>query len=375
MNFLFSEEQMSLGDTVGQVLADFPALTGADPTRDQDGEVWQALSELGLFSLLVPEDYDGVDLSIVDLAPSVEALGKGLAPAIVASTLVVTELLKRHGSAQQKDTLLAPIAAGEIAIAIASAEVGRGNDPGLADCRLLDGGLDGRKIAVAGADAAQFILVVAHTGDVPALLLLPAAADGILITSHNDIDPSAGLARVDFDRVAAAPGQVIGDPGNSALATLIDLGATVQSGIAMGIARVMLDRSVAYAAEREQFGKPIGSFQAIKHRCADLAVAVEAGRATSHYAFWACAENAPERSRSASAAKAYCGEIACKACNEALQVHGGMGFTWEMGLHRFLRRAQVIEHAVGSRAWHFERVVAETLAMRSEDQAQCLDVA
>ncbi|RIV81955.1 acyl-CoA dehydrogenase [Aurantiacibacter xanthus] len=364
MNFLFNEEQTSLGETVGQVLADHAALTGPDPSRGSDAEVWAALAELGLFSLLVAEEHGGVGLGLVDLAPTIEALGAGLAPPLIASTLVATEAVNRLGDAEQRAQLLPGIAAGETAIAIASAELGRGNDPVFAECGLHDGRLTGRKIAVAGADVAQMLLVVTRTQSAPVLALVPTDAPGVTIEPHADIDPSAGLCRVTFDNVAVASAQLLGEGSPGALDTLIDLGATAQSGMAMGIAEVMLKRSVAYACEREQFGKPIGSFQAIKHRCADLAVAVEAGKATSHYAFWACSEDAEDRASAASAAKAYCGEIACNACNDAIQIHGGMGFTWELGLHRFLRRAQVIEHAVGSRAWHYERVVAETLAAR-----------
>jgi acyl-CoA dehydrogenase len=375
MNFLFNEEQTSLGETLGQVLAEFAALTGPDPARDSDADVWAALADLGLFSLLVPEENDGVGLTFVDIAPSVEALGAGLAPPLVAATLVATEAIKRLGSAEQAEKLFPGIAVGETAIAIASAELGRGNDPEFADCRLIDGKLSGKKIAVAGADTAQLLLVVARTEVAPVLLLVPTDAAGVAVSAHADIDPSAGLCRVVFEDVAIAAEHMLGEPSIRALDTLIDLGATAQAGMAMGIAGVMLKRSVAYAAEREQFGKAIGSFQAIKHRCADLAVAVEAGNATAHYAFWACSENPEDRSSAASAAKAYCGEIACNACNDAIQIHGGMGFTWEMGLHRYLRRAQVIEHAVGSRAWHYERVVAETLAARASETVQRRDAA
>ena len=375
MNFLFNEEQVSLGDTVSQVLADFPKLTAPDPGRNQDEDVWEALSEIGLFALLVPEEDDGAGLSFVDLAPAIEALGAGLAPPLVASTLVATEIIRRFGTSGQIKTLMAAIATGEAAIAIASAETGRGSDPFLSKCRLLDGKLTGQKIAVAGADLARFILVVTGTAGAPVLALMEAGAAGLTITDHKDIDPSARLSRVAFDNVAVGPDQILGEPSGQALAALIDLGATAQAGMAMGVAGVMLDRSVSYAAEREQFGRPIGSFQAIKHRCADMAVAVEAGRAISHYAFWACGEDSEDRSRAASAAKAYCGEIACSVCNDALQIHGGMGFTWEMGLHRYLRRAQVIEHAVGSRAWHYDRVVAQTLSAQTDDRGQCRDSA
>lgn len=365
MNFLFNEEQLSLAETLAHALADFPALIEPDPSNAKDGEVWDAMAALGLFSLLVPEEQGGLNLSITDLAPSIEALGAGLAPPLITSTLVATEVIKREATAAQKDRYLPLIATGELVIAIASAEAGRGNDPHRAGVSMLDGRLSGTKIAVAGADRAQALLVVASGRTGPVVAIVAADTPGIAITRHEDIDPSASLCRVTFTDVPVDPSAVLGQPGNAALACLIDLGATIYAGMAMGIAGVMLDRSVAYAREREQFGQPIGAFQAIKHRCADLAVSVEAGNATAHFAFWACGEDAEDRSRASSAAKAYCAEIACNACNDAIQIHGGMGFTWEMGLHRFLRRAQVIEHAAGNRSWHYERVVECTLALRS----------
>lgn len=375
MNFLFNEEQLSLGETVAQALADFPALTEPDPSNAADGAVWNALAELGLFSLLVPEAHGGLNLTITDLAPSIEALGAGLAPPLIASTLVATEVLKREGSASQQERYLPLIAGGSMAIAIASAEAGRGNDPHRAVVSLRDGRLNGSKIAVSGAASAAALLVVASSRAGPVVVLVPADRPGIALAAHEDIDPSASLCRVAFTDVAVDAADVIGTSDGAALECLIDLGATVQAGMAMGIAAVMLERSVGYARERVQFGQPIGAFQAIKHRCADLAVAVEAGKATAHFAFWACGEDDPERSRAASSAKAYCGEIACNACNDAVQIHGGMGFTWEMGLHRFLRRAQLIEHAVGNRSWHYDRVVEHTLALRLAPHASRRDAA
>ena len=147
-----------------------------------------------------------------------------------------------------------------------------------------------------------------------------------------------------------------------AVERLIDVAATISAGLLMGSAAKMLETSVEYVKVRVQFGQAIGAFQAIKHRCADMVVALEAGRSAAYYAFWAVAEEASDRARAASMAKAYCGGVSRHICNETLQVHGGMGFTWELGLHRFLRRAKVIEHSFGDAAWHNERVLCATLA-------------
>lgn len=363
MNFGFSEDQKSLGNTIAQLLGDFPALTAPDPADAHDPRVWTALAELGLFSLLVPEADDGVGLSLVDLALGIEALGAGLAPPIIASTLIATDIIARYGTPGQRADLLPPIAAGDLRIAIAMLEAGQDYDPAHVETGLDHGGISGTKILVPGGEEAGLFLVVARTSRGPAVVMLPRVATGVALRPHADIDPSSGLTELVLDRAMISEDAVIGggSPG-LAVARLMDVASTIYAGMEIGIAARMLATAVDYARTRAQFGQPIGAFQAIKHRCADMAVAVEAGRSAAYYAFWAAAEDAPDRSRASSMAKAYCGEVARDACNQAIQIHGGMGFTWELGLHRFLRRAKVLEHGFGNHVWHYERVMATTLA-------------
>lgn len=366
MDFAFNEEQQNLGDTVGNVLADFPALAGPDLDRTADVEAWDALAGLGLFSLLVPEADGGVGLSLVDCALAIEALGAGLAPPVVASTLVVTEAIARFGSSEQRARWLGPLAAGDVRAALAIVESGS-EDPTRCAVQMRSGVLSGTKIAVAGAADADLFLVTAHDRSKPILVLVERSAAGVQVRHHESLDPSAGLAAVSFESVAIESASLLAaDRGEAALESLLDLASTVHAGLAIGIAGRMHDVAVDYAKTREQFGQVIGAFQSIKHRCADTAVAVEAGRATAYYAFWSCSEGMDDRSRSASSAKAYCSEIARDACNDAIQIHGGMGFTWDLGLHRYLRRAKILEHAIGTPSWHYARVLASALAMRGE---------
>jgi alkylation response protein AidB-like acyl-CoA dehydrogenase len=132
----------------------------------------------------------------------------------------------------------------------------------------------------------------------------------------------------------------------------------------LGLADGALDLAVEYAKLRQQFGQPIGSFQAIKHRCADMAVAVDTSRSAAYYASWAMAEDSDDRAKAVSMAKSFCGDASRFVCNEGIQIHGGIGFTWELGLHFYLRRAKVLEYSYGDAAYHRERVLAETLAER-----------
>lgn len=376
MNFAFDDDQKSLGDTVAQVLADFPALTGPALERPRVDDVWAALAELGLFALLVPERYDGVGLDMVDVALAVEALGAGLAPATIAATLAATDLLVRHGSEEQQRSLLPRIASGNCKFAFAFQEAERSYAPEDVRVRFAEGRLSGSKILVADARDADVLIVLAQLASRPTLLLVPRDASGIVLRDHHDIDPSAGLCAVSFEDVKLEEEAVLGRAAPTrAVVRALDVNATLAAGALMGIAARMLAAAVEYARTREQFGRPIGAFQAIKHRCADMAVSVEAGRSVTYYGFWAISEDAPDRARASSMAKAYAGDVTRQVCNEAIQVHGGMGFTWEMGLHRYLRRAKVVEHSFGDTRYHQERVLAETLAGVEAGSDRQLDAA
>ncbi len=369
MNFAFDEEQVSLGDTIARLLADHPALVSPD-LAPADPAVWQALAELGLFMLLVPEDHGGAGLGPLDLALALEAMGGALAPAGVISTLLATDLIARHGTPVQQADLLPRIAGGELRIAIAMLESDQGYDPADVTTAVSGGTLNGAKIAVADAATADLLLVLAQGGGTPGFYLVPREAAGVTVRPHEDIDPTAGLCAVEFSGVALGDDALLSAGGaGQAVARLVDSAAAFHAALLTGIASRMLDTAIEYAKTRVQFGQAIGSFQTLKHRCADMAVALDSARSATYYAIWTVSENAPERARATSMAKAYAGDVARKICNEAIQIHGGMGFTWEIGLHRFLRRAKVIEHAFGSTAWHNERLLVESLAILAAEDA------
>ena len=363
MNFGFDEQQKSFGDTVANVLADVPALMSPELSPPPHDAVWSALAEIGLFALLVPDRFDGVGMSLVDLALAVEALGAGLAPPAVAATLAATDLIVRHGTDAQHHDLLPRIAAGTIKAAVAVLEADQGYDPNDVQTTLEGNCLNGTKILVGDAAEANLFLVVSKSHGRPALVLVNASDPGIALHAHDNLDPTSGYCAVTFTNVAIGGDAVLGGAGaENAMERLMEVSATISAGLLMGSAARMLATAVDYVKVRVQFGQAIGAFQAIKHRCADMAMAVEAGRSASYYAFWAVSEGAPNRARAASMAKAYCGGVSRQVCNETIQLHGGMGFTWDLGLHRFLRRAKVIEHSYGDAAWHNERVLSATLA-------------
>jgi alkylation response protein AidB-like acyl-CoA dehydrogenase len=366
MNFDFSAEQYAFRDSLKTLLEECfdPSMAiaaGADPAA-VDG-VWGRLAELGLFSVLVPESHDGLGLGFVDAALLVETMGAALVPPAVFDTLLVTDLVSRHGTQAQKSRLLPQLATGRLRASIAAAEQ-FGFGAVAMRTRASNTGniwtLDGSKILVPEADRADLLLVAATTADgVPGLFLLEQDPVSYSCRQHETLDLTARYHAVDFRSVALHDDALLGGSiGSEPVARLFDGAATIAALHLTGIAGWMFDTAVAYARTREQFGKPIGSFQAIKHRCADMAVQLDVGRTAAYYAAWALAEGGEEQPRAASIAKSFCGDAARFICNESIQVHGGMGFTWELGLHYPLRRAKVLEYAWGDAVFHRERLIA-----------------
>lgn len=366
MNFAFDADQKSLGDSVARLLADHEALRSPDLTPDAAIAARAALAELGLFTMMVPEEFGGAGLNAVDLTPAIEAMGANLAPLCAMDTLLATDLLASCGTPAQKQDYLPGLALGELKVAVALAESEAGEGIGNLRTTLSDGLLNGTKMLVGQAAQADLFAVVLQGGSV---CLVPATAKGIELRPHVDIDPTCAFAQVRFNNVAIAKDALVAPAGGIAAERLLDAGAALLAAYLTGIASRMLDAAVEYARTREQFGQPIGAFQAIKHRCADMAVALEAARSAAYYGIWAFTENASDRTRAVSMAKAYAGEVSRHVCNETIQIHGGMGFTWELGLHRYLRRAKVVQHAFGSAEYHNERVLVETLATLEERDA------
>jgi len=195
------------------------------------------------------------------------------------------------------------------------------------------------------------------------LALVEPGRAGVSLRPHATLDPTCRFHEVTFRDVVIVRDDIVGgEPSPESVQRLFDVSGMIAATEMTGIAAKVLDTAIDYAGKRTQFDKPIGSFQAIKHRCADMAVAVDASRSAAYYAAWALAEASEDRAKAVSMAKSYCGDAARFACNEGIQIHGGIGFTWELGLHYYLRRAKVLEYSFGDAAYHRERVLTSTLA-------------
>ena len=366
MDFDFSEEQYAFRDSVRGFLADSPAATAVPPGAEEAAALRTGLADLGVFSAILPEDHEGLGLGFVDLSLIIEEFGRWLVPAAIIETLVASSVIAAYGSSAQKKLLFPAIAAGRLALSAAVVEPDATFDPESMSCILMPEGaswrLQGKKILVVDAAAADFLLVAVKSAAAPTLLLIERNRRGIRLREHTTLDLGSRYHELEFDDVLIETTDFLGDPANGeALGQLLDAGAVSAATLMTGIAGKMLDTALDYVKQRQQFGKPIGSFQAIKHKCADMAVALESSRSAAYYAAWTLAGEVSERSKAVSTAKSFCGDTARFVCNEGTQLHGGMGFTWALGLHLYLRRTKVLEYSYGDATYHRKRVLAGAL--------------
>jgi alkylation response protein AidB-like acyl-CoA dehydrogenase len=369
MNFEFSDEQYAIRDSVRELLQEkFGAGALSSAMQGAGAALWTDLAELGAFSMLVPEKFDGAGLNFIDLALVLEEYGRASLPQPIVDTIIATDAIVRFGSDEQKARLLTLIATGRMKVAVAVPEPTAGFDVSeIASTATRFGAswrLSGDKMLVPAAAFADIILVAVRFADEDALglVLVEPQRQGVSLREQVTLDPSSHYHHAVFADVELSRADILGaKPSTEAVRRLFDAGAVAAATLMTGLAGKVLEIAVEYAKGRTQFGKPIGSFQAIKHKCADMAVAIESSRAAAYYAAWALAENAADVSKAVSIAKSFCGDSARLVCNEGIQIHGGMGFTWELGLHWYLRRAKVLEYSYGDASFHRSRVLAEAL--------------
>lgn len=372
MDFDFSQEQYMFQKSMNVFLTRNYGLANVRASLQDEGPVlalWAKFAGMGVFSILVPEEYGGLGLSFVDLSLVFEEYGRALVPSPVVETLVATDVLVRHASNEQRDRILPAVAQGKLRIVPAIAETDIGFDPeDIATTATPSGDdwlLSGRKLLVPHAATADYVLVAARFGEGGplGLVIVEPGRDHVSLREHSTFDPSGRFFEMTFDGMPVSRESVLGnDPSPLPLQRLLDASSMAAATLMTGIASKVLDTTLDYAAQRTQFDRPIGSFQAIKHRCADMAVAIDASRSAAYYAAWAVAHASDDCAKAVSIAKAFCGDASRFVCNQGIQIHGGIGFTWELGLHFYLCRAKVLEYSYGDAAWHRERVLASALA-------------
>jgi alkylation response protein AidB-like acyl-CoA dehydrogenase len=370
MDFDFAPEQYQFQESVRSFLE--KQSDNARERSNADGvgaELRRGLHELGVFSLLVPEAYGGLGLSLVDLALVLEEFGRALAPSPITETIVATDLLVQCATDEQKSHFLPRIAQGELTVVPALQEAREGYDPGSMSLAAIESrngwSVSGAKILVPHAEQADLLLVALRFGARGQLGLaaIERGRSGVSLRALTTMDLSNEYFEVSFDNTPLVQDDIVGgEPTACSVERLFDVGGFAAATQMVGIASKVLDISIGYARQRTQFGIPIGSFQAIKHRCSDMAVSIDASRSAAYYAAWAVANKSDDCSRAVSIAKSFGGETARSVCNEGIQIHGGIGFTWELGLHNYLRRAIALEYSYGDAPYHRERVLAQSLA-------------
>ncbi|MFF1735745.1 acyl-CoA dehydrogenase family protein [Streptomyces sp. NPDC058247] len=332
-----------------------------------DAKTWQRLAtELGLTGLIVPERYGGAGAGAGELAAVMEEMGRALLCAPYFSSAVLAALAMREsGDEKSCADLLPGIADGTVLATLAVAEPGTDHPRDLnavrATARRHAGGfrLTGAKTWVVDGHRADLLLVAARTEAGLGLFAVEGNAPGVeRVPLDKTLDPTRKLASVRFDGASA---RLVGEDGGAAagLERALDLAGAALAAEQVGGARRCLELSVDYAKAREQFGRPIGSFQAVKHKCAQMLLETESAAAAAQDAA-ACWDDPScdpaERALAASSAQAYCSETYARAAAETVQIHGGIGFTWEHDAHLYLRRATASGLLLGSASWHLERV-------------------
>jgi len=373
MRFAFTEEQAALGATARAFLAEQSDSAAVRRAMQSElgfaPELWKTIAaELGWPAVSVPEAYGGLGLGDVELAVLLEAMGESLlcAPFFSSVCLAVPALLVA-GSEAQKQELLPTLAEGRTRATLAAFEPDQSwsVDGIQAEARAATGGysLSGRKRFVLDGHSADLLVVAARRPgsrgeDGVSLFVVPADAQGVERRALPTLDATRRLADVELRGVRVAASARLGDEGSgaAALERILARAAIALAAEQVGGAQRSLDLAVAHAKTRIQFGRPIGSFQAIQHRCADMMLAVESARSAAYYAACVAAEQAPELSRTASLAKVTCSEAYFQCAADSLQVHGGVGFTWEYDVHLHLKRAQWAQGFLGDPGWHRERV-------------------
>lgn len=362
MNFGFSEEQEELRSSVRRFLDDKSPSAEVrrlmETTEGYDEGVWKQMAqELGLQSLHIPEAYGGAGFSWVELTVVLEEMGRSLLCApFYSSVCLAANAVLNAGDEANKKSILPGIASGETIAALAFTEDnGRWDADGIT-LEAKGGKLTGTKMFVIDGHIATSIIVVARDpgtkgADGIGFYLVDGMADGLTRTPLQTMDMTRKQAKLEF---ANTPATKIGPGGWDAMSKTLDQAAVALCAEMVGGAQHCMDMAVQYAKDRIQFGRPIGSFQAIKHKCADMLLEVESAKSASYYAAWAAAEDNDELPVVAALAKAYCSEAYFHTAAENIQIHGGIGFTWEHDAHLYFKRAKTCELLLGDATYHRE---------------------
>ncbi|MEE2679345.1 MAG: acyl-CoA dehydrogenase family protein [Myxococcota bacterium] len=368
MNFGFTEEQELLRKTARDFLEEHAAIQSVravmeDPEQSWDPALWERMAQLGWMGLALPEQHGGAGLSLVELCLVLEELGRCLAPVPFLPTVIAATAIDELGDATQRESWLPRIAAGEVAATFAVTEE-RGSDA-LADLELsarrdgADWVLRGRKLFVPDFAAANLVVVAARmAGGGAGLFVVPTATAGLSGEAMQSMDLLRPLSELVLDDVRVEASGLLGAAAlcEEDFERVLDRARVMVAAEMVGGAEKCLEDSVAYAKERVQFGKPIGVNQAIKHKCADMLFQVESAKSITYYAAWSACAGEADAPLAASMAKSFVSDAYRSVTGDNIQIHGGVGFTWEYDCHLYFKRAKSDESWLGGGVEHRERV-------------------
>jgi alkylation response protein AidB-like acyl-CoA dehydrogenase len=357
MEFGLSESQEILKDSARKFFAgecpmeQVRRLMETDTAYDE--KLWAKLAEQGYTGIIFPEEFGGVGLGQVELILLMEEAGRALLPGPFFSTVPLAgAVINGVASSEHKKKYLEPICKGQARATVAILEAGASWNLAEPVTSAAGSKITGEKLFVTDAAVADFILVVAKDG----IYVVRAKAAGMTITAMAGMDMTRKIYQIKFKDT---PSEKIGS--SSQLSRALDIATAALVAEMVGGMQRTLDITVEYAKMRKQFGKPIGMFQAVQHHCADMYLETESSRSAAYYAAWTLEENAPEASTAVSIAKIYASDAGRTVGNRGIQVHGGMGFTWENDVHLFYRRAKASETAFGDAIFHRERIAQQVI--------------
>ena len=365
MHFALNDEQRALQDAVRSYLRDrfgpekvrevYDDVDDTGGLGDGDpAELWKALGEQGWLAVMVPEEHDGIGLGLLDASVIARALGAGTVPGPWLGTVLAAEAVRLAGSPEQQASWLPRLAAGEARGAVALMKPGSSPVPASAPATSDGGKLSGLLQLVEYAHVADVLVVAAgEGGGATALHLVDPKADGVSITRCEALDRSTRTSTVELSGVSS---ERLEGSSDDVLQQLLDRAAVLVASDLVGIARKALFETVEYDKTRVQFGRPVGSFQAIKHHLADLHTAVTMAEHAATYAAYAVDNGQDDATLAVSIAKSKAADTARQAVSDMIQYHGGIGFTWEHDAHFYFKRAKRLEYAYGDAAQHRERI-------------------
>ena len=378
MDFGFSEEQEMLRKSARDFLAAESPMTYVRRMMEDDrgftDAQWKQMAELGWMGLILPEQYGGAGGDFVDMVVVLEEMGRAVLPGPFFATVVLGGVaLLEGGSDGQKASFLPKIAAGDLRVTLAQLEPNaRWDAEGIELQARKDGGgyrLAGTKLFVPDAHTADVIIVAGREpgskgAEGVTLFLVDAGASGVKATLLKTMDQTRKLCEVVLEDVRVPADRVLGQPGAGwkLLDRVVDRGKVGLCAEMCGGAQKVLEMSVEYAKVREQFGRPIGSFQAIQDKCANMLVEVESSKSATYYAAWAVANDVAEAPLAAAMAKAYTSDAYRHTAGEGIQIHGGIGFTLEHDMHIYFKRAKSSEVTFGDATWNRE-IVAQLIGL------------